>query len=82
MPEFTDDIDRSVWSNILLQNILTKLQGDLWEAIHNNQHVAVWVAGTDHPIAEFIPHNNGMIRVELDGVQIADVDATPARYEP
>jgi hypothetical protein len=76
-----DDIDRSIWSNILLQNLLTNVQGTMWEAIHNNQHVAVWVAGTDHPIAEFIPHE-GRILVELDGQQVADVDVTPARINP
>jgi hypothetical protein len=71
-----DDVDRSVWSNILLNNMLKKCHDIMWEAIHNGQHVKI-TAGES--TAEFIPHD-GRIRVEIDGLRVADVDASPARY--
>jgi hypothetical protein len=71
-----DDVDRSVWSSILLNNMLKKLNDRMWEAIHNDERVQVVIDG--QKVGEFIPVG-GRIRVEIDGLQVADVDASPAR---
>jgi hypothetical protein len=71
-----DDVDRSVWASILLNNMLKKLHDTMWEAIHNSKDVAVTVDG--QLVGEFV-HRDGRVKVRLDGVQVADVDASPAR---
>jgi hypothetical protein len=73
-----DEIDRSVWSNILLNNLLKKLHDRVWEAIHSGKSVTITIAG--EPVGEFIPHDDGQVLVEVDGHRVADVDVTPARY--
>jgi hypothetical protein len=72
-----DDLDRSVWASILLNNMIKKLNERMWDDIHADKHVAVVVDG--QVVGEFIPHD-GLIRVEIDGLQVADVDASPGRY--
>jgi len=74
----SDDIDRSVWSTIALQRLLTKQNDRMWDAIINGEHVAIFIG--DDRIAQFIPHDAGYVRVEVDGQKVADLDLTPPPY--
>ena len=74
----SDDIDRSVWSSILLNNLLKKLDERMWEAIHGGKDVGIMVDGV--LVGAFV-HQEGRVKVVLDGLQVADVDASPARYD-
>jgi hypothetical protein len=74
-----DDIDRSIWSNLLLNSLLKKCDERMWEAIHTGKDVALDIDG--RRVAEF-SCEQGHVRVDIDGLRVADVDVTPARYEP